>query len=53
MLHNMLLGWDGLNGFNWKNLDPDGDLDNDIGPELVLRSEDEPYLPFESEIYSL
>jgi hypothetical protein len=33
MLHNMLLKHDGLDDFNWDNIDPDGDLQDD---ELII-----------------
>ena len=35
MLHNMLLDWDGLNDFHWENLDPDGDLEDEVVPVVV------------------
>jgi len=35
MLHNMLLDWDGLNDFHWENLDPDGDLEDEVVPVIV------------------
>lgn len=37
MLHNMLLKWDGLDDFNWENINPDGVLEDDelVAPAAV------------------
>ena len=46
MLHNMLLEYDGLNEFNWENMDPDDDIVDDADPVIVVEDHDlpEPFL---------
>ena len=42
MLHNMLLEYDGLNEFNWENMDPDDDIVDDADPVVVVADHDLP-----------